>query len=84
MGERERRNPLPDHELYPESEFLVYGHFHEDEDDLGFKATRWVQMSEIEEVDDGAGMRDAFDMLETMLDKAKTNFRLDEDPAAED
>ena len=41
-------------------------------------------MSEIEQVDDGAGVRDAFDMLETMLEKAKTNFRLDEDPAAED
>ena len=79
MGERERRNPLPDHELYPESEFLVYGHFHEDDDDLGFKATRWVQMSELEQVDDGAAVKEAFSMLEAMLDGAKSSFIPEDD-----
>lgn len=79
MGERERRNPLPDHELYPESEFLVYGHFHEDDDDLGFKATRWVHISEVEQVDDGAGVKEAFDMLEALLEGAKLSFTPDND-----
>ena len=80
MGERERRNRVPDDELYIESEFLVYGHFHEDDDDLGFKATRWVQMSEIEQVD--YGMKEAFDMLQTMLEGAKEHLIVERDGEA--
>ena len=75
MTEREKRNLIPEENLYTELELLVYGHFHEDEDDLGFKATRWVAWSEVEQVpsdEDGGGGAEAFDMLTSFVDDAKS------------
>ena len=44
---RARRNELDISELSIGAEFLVFGHFTEDEDDEGFKATRWLPAADV-------------------------------------
>ena len=78
MTERERRNQVPDEDLYSESELLVYGHFHEDESDNGFKATRWVPWTEVELVvseegpEEWRSAAEAFGMLEEFIEGARS------------
>ena len=71
MTERERRNLVLEEDLYAEFEVLVYGHFHEDDNDNGFKATRWVAWSEVEQADEGDGADEAFRLLNGFLESAK-------------
>ena len=75
MTERERRNRFPEEDIYSEVELLVHGHFHEDEDDTGFKATRWVPWSEVDQVeaeeDDEPPPKEAFLMLSNFVANAK-------------
>ena len=61
--------------MFAEFEVLVYGHFHEDESDNGFKATRWVPWTEVERVENEEGEEaapeEAFTMLGDLLESAK-------------
>ena len=36
------RNEIPEEDLHVEMDYLIFGVFKADEDDEGFKATRWV------------------------------------------
>ena len=44
---RERRNEVDVSDLNSAAEFLVFGHFAEDEEDEGFKATRWLPAEDV-------------------------------------
>jgi hypothetical protein len=47
MTARARRNEVDVSDLSTDAEFLVFGHFTEDEDDEGFKATRWLPAADV-------------------------------------
>ena len=75
MTERERRNELIEADLYCEPEFLVFGSFREDDDDHGFKATRWLPATDLEGVvtdGDGSGVQAAVGMLEELVEGLRT------------
>ena len=79
---RERRNKVPDEDLFTEAELLVYGHFHEDDEDNGFKATRWVSWQEVEQcpTEHARGSAvEAFEMLTGMLGAGYRMLAADDD-----
>ena len=67
MTDRERRNEIKEHELYVETELLVFGSFREDDGDEGFKATRWVSVADLEEAEDGDGLSEALEKLDDLV-----------------
>ena len=52
LTERIRRNEIPEEDLHVEMDYLIFGVFKADEDDEGFKATRWVSGQEALKADD--------------------------------
>ena len=56
MTERQRRNEMPDEDLFPDSEILVFGRFKEDDGDEGFLATRWVRSVDMDDLDGALSM----------------------------
>ena len=71
MTEREKRNEVPEEDLYTETEFLVYGAFHEDDADEGFKATRWLSAKKLQDLDD---FKDALEQLKDLLRNTRKAF----------
>jgi hypothetical protein len=79
MCERDRRNEVMQEDLFVEAEFLVFGLFQEDSTDDGFKATRWVPVAEVEAVDGGRGLAEAFEKLDDTIVNAKSTFNIEID-----
>ena len=81
LSERERRNERTEADLYDETEFLVFGSFREDTEDEGFKGTRWLPATELEDVvtgQDGSGVQDAVRMLDELVNGLKSAYDMDE------
>ena len=74
-----RRNEIPEEDLNVEMEYLIFGIFKEDDDDEGFRATRWVHGDKAREADD---FEEGLDGLEALLAGARKTLLPDSEDEA--